>query len=1071
MPLSLIALVSATWLSVAASHVRADEPTLLDGFRDELVWGGFTRPTALAIAGDGTVFVAEKSGRIKVFSSLTDDTPTLFADLTTNVHNAWDRGLLGLAVDPDYPARPYVYALYTYDHILGDSAPAPRWGTAGAENDSCPNPPGFTADGCVASGRLTRLTAQNGVMVGSEHVLVEGWCQQFPSHSVGAVAFGPDGALYASGGEGASFALTADYGQYGGTLPTGGPYVTPRNPCGDPPGGVGGAMTIPTAEGGSLRSQDIRTRGPGDPVGLSGTVIRVDPDTGAGWPSNANTGDSDANARRIIAYGMRNPFRFTFDPNGRVYIGDVGSTEWEEIDVVSDPDAAPRNFGWPCREGAAPGGAFAPVGLNLCESLAASSTTDPYIKWSHRAEVVNGDGCGGATGFTSSSISGLTFLPSNSPFPAPYDGALFATDYTRPCIWAYPLGSNGRPDPAQGHLFADLHRVSEESGGAIQLVTSPTGDLLYVDYDRQEVHRIRWYGPSQPPVASFVADPPYGPLPLTVDFDASATTDPNPEPLTYEWDLDGDGAYDDGTGVTISKTYTSAGRVDVGLRVTDTEGLFNEVTQRVDPGNSPPSVTMSAPAAGTTWRVGDSISFAATGSDAQDGTLGDAAFSWSFEMLHCPGGDCHSHVIQELTATKTGSFIAPDHEYPSHLRLTVTVTDSGGMTSSVSRELDPETGTLSLASSPTGIPLRIGETSGSPPPPLTAIVNSKVGVAAPDEAFIGEDRYVFDHWSDGGAQAHDVTIPAGSSTLTATFAHAGSADIADTCSAAPTGSSPTGSWTSARLGKANDVDWYRFTLASSGRVRIVLGDLPITARVELYRGCSTLITGVDRPGTAPEELHRQLSAGSYAVRVIGKSGSSSLPYALMIRKLPNSVTTLSTRTRIEGSTIRFVGEVYNNTTQTRHVDVTARLYNGSGTLLATRTAATLVSKLGPNERAPYLISGSLPTGYVKATIQVSSSISSTTLTRPAVTVTSSGPNAQNQWEVGGTARNTSSRRADTLRIGVILYDPRANTLDAIRATTGATTLNAGASTSFVATALPVGLAPILVSVRALAYLH
>jgi len=147
------------------------------------------------------------------------------------------------------------------------------------------------------------------------------------------------------------------------------------------------------------------------------------------------------------------------------------------------------------------------------------------------------------------------------------------------------------------------------------------------------------------------------------------------------------------------------------------------------------------------------------------------------------------------------------------------------------------------------------------------------------------------------------------------------------------------------------------------------------------------------------------------------------------------------------------------------------LYNGSGTLLATRTAATLVSKLGPNERAPYLISGSLPTGYVKATIQVSSSISSTTLTRPAVTVTSSGPNAQNQWEVGGTARNTSSRRADTLRIGVILYDPRANTLDAIRATTGATTLNAGASTSFVATALPVGLAPILVSVRALAYLH
>jgi len=145
-PLAAIVLASASWLSVNVIPVRADEPTLLDGFRDELVWSGFTRPTALAIAGDGTVFVAEKSGRIKVFSSLTDDTPTLFADLTTNVHNAWDRGLLGLAVDPDYPSRPYVYALYTYDHILGDAAPAPRWGTAGAENDSCPNPPGFTAE-------------------------------------------------------------------------------------------------------------------------------------------------------------------------------------------------------------------------------------------------------------------------------------------------------------------------------------------------------------------------------------------------------------------------------------------------------------------------------------------------------------------------------------------------------------------------------------------------------------------------------------------------------------------------------------------------------------------------------------------------------------------------------------------------------------------------------------------------------------------------------------------------------------------------------------------------------------
>ena len=75
-------------------------------------------------------------------------------------------------------------------------------------------------------------------MTGDEDVLVEGWCQQFPSHSVGDLQFGPDGALYVSGGDGASF-TNVDDGQWGGTLPNSENPITPKNPCGDPPGGVG----------------------------------------------------------------------------------------------------------------------------------------------------------------------------------------------------------------------------------------------------------------------------------------------------------------------------------------------------------------------------------------------------------------------------------------------------------------------------------------------------------------------------------------------------------------------------------------------------------------------------------------------------------------------------------------------------------------------------------------------------------------------------------------------------------------------------------------------------------------
>ena len=180
----------------------------------------------MRFSADGRVFVAEKSGLIKVFDGLDDTSPTVFADLRTKVHNFWDRGLLGMALAPNFPTDPFVYVLYTYDAAIGGTAP--RWGTAGATSDGCPTPPGPTTDGCVVSGRLSRLAADGDTAVGPEQVLVEDWCQQFPSHSIGALAFGPDGSLYASGGDGASFTF-ADYGQTG----------TPKNPCGDPPGAPG----------------------------------------------------------------------------------------------------------------------------------------------------------------------------------------------------------------------------------------------------------------------------------------------------------------------------------------------------------------------------------------------------------------------------------------------------------------------------------------------------------------------------------------------------------------------------------------------------------------------------------------------------------------------------------------------------------------------------------------------------------------------------------------------------------------------------------------------------------------
>jgi glucose/arabinose dehydrogenase len=104
--------------------------TLPSGFQEEVVFSGLTNPTAVEFSEDGRIFVAEKSGLIKVYDGLSDTTPTTFADLRTNVYNFWDRGLLGLALAPNFPTDPHVYVLYTHDAAIGGTAP--RWGAPGA---------------------------------------------------------------------------------------------------------------------------------------------------------------------------------------------------------------------------------------------------------------------------------------------------------------------------------------------------------------------------------------------------------------------------------------------------------------------------------------------------------------------------------------------------------------------------------------------------------------------------------------------------------------------------------------------------------------------------------------------------------------------------------------------------------------------------------------------------------------------------------------------------------------------------------------------------------------------------
>jgi PKD repeat protein/glucose/arabinose dehydrogenase len=722
------------------------------GFQEQIVINGLSQPTNIEFAPNGKIFVAEKNGRIFEYDSLADTSPTQFADLSVEVMDWWDRGMLSMAIDPGLTSgRPYIYVLYAFDAPIGGTAPT--FGGTSLQ-DSCPTPPGANPPnlGCVISGRLARLTVSgngsgNTMVAGSEKVLINDWCQQYPSHSIGTVMMGADGQLWVTGGEGASF-TTRDYGQY-------------TNPCGDPPGSAGDSLTIPSAEGGALRAQDAQTQG--DPQGLSGSLIRVDPDSGLASSDNPAAGSSDKNRARLLAYGLRNPFRFTFRPGtDEAWIGMVGNSTWESIFRDQDPTAGLLNFGWPCYEGPALND-FSSLGLNMCTTLynSPSQVTRPYFAYKHSDSVVSGDGC--TVG--SSSISGLAFgVP--GAFPSHYtNGGVFFSDYSRNCIWFLPAGANGLPDASNPEIF------ETNATGPVQLVFGPDKNLYFADYGGA-IRRIIYSATNHTPVAAFTASATFGPTPLSVTFNASTSHDADPaDTLSYSWDLNGDGTYGDATGVTASRTYTTRGKVTVRVRVSDNHGASSTAALTIDPGDSPPVVTLSAPTNATTWKVGDVINMTASATDAEDGTLPSSAYDWAIVLHHCYSlTNCHTHDLTGFSGP-SGQLVAPDHGYPSYLEFDLTVTDSDGLAVTKVVTSYPKTVNLTFLTNPPGLQVYDGDAGPNQPTPVTrpVIIGSTVSVSAPTPQLINGISYAFAGWSDGRAQSHDLTAPALAASYTATY--------------------------------------------------------------------------------------------------------------------------------------------------------------------------------------------------------------------------------------------------------------------------------------------------------------
>jgi hypothetical protein len=187
-------------------------------------------------------------------------------------------------------------------------------------------------------------------------------------------------------------------------------------------------------------------------------------------------------------------------------------------------------------------------------------------------------------------------------------------------------------------------------------------------------------------------------------------------------------------------------------------------------GNNPPVPTINTPASTLTWKVGDPINFSGGATDQEDGTEPASRLSWTIILHHCfDPTNCHTHLIQTFNGVASGTFNAPDHEYPCWLEIQLTATDSTGATATTSVRLDPQIMTITLASNPTGANVGIDEIAGPTPLTKQAVIGATNSISAPSPQTIGGSTYVFSSWSDGGAQTHNIVAPATDTTYTATF--------------------------------------------------------------------------------------------------------------------------------------------------------------------------------------------------------------------------------------------------------------------------------------------------------------
>ena len=640
-----------------AGSSAATYPT---GFAEQTVFSGLTNPTAVALrAGRARLRRREERPDQGLRRPRRHRRRPSFADLRTKVHNFWDRGLLGLALDPDFPTRPV--RLRPLHARRGDRRHRAALGHRRRHLRRVPDPagrdrrrlrrqrPALAADGRRQRHGRPRAGADRGLVPAVPEPL------------------GRQPRLRRR-----RRALRQRRRRRELQLRRLRPGRQPAQPVRRPAGRRRrDARPPPTAEGGALRSQDLRTTG--DPTGAR----RHDPPRrsrtrrrGCRTTRCAGSADRERAADRRLRPAQPVPDspirpgheralgrRRRLERPGRRSTGSLGPRRRAVATSAGRATRAPRAR--PATTAPTSTSARASTRPDPAPCTGAVLRLPPRAPRSSPARPARR---------AARRSPGSRSTPAATPYPAAYDGALFFADYSRDCIWvmrdrrerpARPArpsdvrgrrGEPGRPPdrPGRRPLLRRLRRRHDPAASLLRRRTRPPIAVATADADERAAPARR--STSTAPGSS--------------DPDAGDT-------LSYAWDLDGDGEYDDSTAAQPTRTYTPAATTRRACEVTDDGGASEH---RV--GHDHRRATRRRPQIDLRRPLRRCVGRGRTGSTStgRRPTRGrrrcpPSALDWRLVLHHCPS-NCHSTRSRDFPGVPApGSFNAPDHEYPSHLEL------------------------------------------------------------------------------------------------------------------------------------------------------------------------------------------------------------------------------------------------------------------------------------------------------------------------------------------------------------------------------------------------------------------